>query len=91
MICANFATFTVAGAAGTLAATGRVYEPPCSTMDSVVMTYGEYVAVVPQDKNAVFNFDYAYASGLWMLAFCFVLGLYLVAKNAGIILRFIRG
>jgi hypothetical protein len=41
--------------------------------------------------NAVFNFDYAYASGLWMLAFCFVLGLYLVAKKAGIILRFIRG
>ena len=41
--------------------------------------------------NDPFNFDYAYASGLWMMAFCFVLGLYLVAKKAGIILSFIRG
>lgn len=49
MICANFATFTVAG--GTLAATGFVYSSPCAPMDSVVMTYGEYVAVVPQDKS----------------------------------------
>lgn len=36
-------------------------------------------------------FDYLYASGLWGLAFTFVLGLYLISKNAGLILALIRG
>lgn len=36
-------------------------------------------------------FDYVYASGLWSLAFTFVLGLYLISKKAGLILSLIRG
>lgn len=40
MLCANFATFTVAG--GTLAATGTVYSAnPCNDLDKVIMTAGE--------------------------------------------------
>ena len=36
-------------------------------------------------------FDYSYASAVWSLAFTSVVGLYLVAKNAGLILALIRG
>lgn len=36
-------------------------------------------------------FDYSYASAVWSLAFTSVVGLYLVAKNAGLVLAFIRG
>ncbi len=35
-------------------------------------------------------FDYAYAGAIWSMAFCFVLGLYLISKKAGLILDFIR-
>ena len=35
-------------------------------------------------------FDYAYASSIWTMAFTFVVGLYLIAKKAGLILDFIR-
>lgn len=37
------------------------------------------------------TFDYAYASGVWAIAFTSVVGLYLVAKNAGVILALIKG
>jgi hypothetical protein len=37
------------------------------------------------------TFDYAYASGVWSIAFTSVVGLYLVAKNAGVILALIKG
>lgn len=83
-VCANFATFTVA--AGTLAATGVVYAPPCAEVDSVVLSQGEYAAIMPK----VSDFDYAYAGQIWGLAFSFVLGLYLISKSAGLVLEFIR-
>lgn len=35
-------------------------------------------------------FDYPYAGAIWSMAFCFVLGLYLISKKAGLILDFIR-
>lgn len=41
--------------------------------------------------NAVEQFDYAYASAVWSMAFCSVVGLYLVAKNVGLILALIKG
>lgn len=36
-------------------------------------------------------FDYSYASAVWSLAFTSVVGLYLVAKNAGLVLALVRG
>jgi hypothetical protein len=36
-------------------------------------------------------FDYTYASAVWSLAFTSVVGFYLVAKHAGMILALIRG
>ena len=35
-------------------------------------------------------FDYSQAAGIWLFAFSFVVGLYLVSKSAGVILEFIR-
>lgn len=50
------------------------------------------VALQPCDPQfAPTPFDYVYASGLWSLAFTFVLGLYLISKKAGLILSLIRG
>ena len=37
------------------------------------------------------QFDYSYASAIWSLAFCSVVGLYLLSKNVGVILALIRG
>jgi len=36
-------------------------------------------------------FDYAAASALWSLSFCFVIGLFFASKKIGILLSFIRG
>lgn len=35
-------------------------------------------------------FDYAYAAGIWSMAFTFVVALYLMSKSAGTILNAIR-
>jgi hypothetical protein len=35
-------------------------------------------------------FDYAYAGAVWVMAFTFVVGLFLVSKSAGTILSIIR-
>lgn len=35
-------------------------------------------------------FDYASASGIWAMAFTFVVGLYLLSKSAGVVLDRIR-
>ena len=48
MICANFTVYQQ-NQNGSLSASGRWYESPCVSSDSVVMTYGEYVALVPQN------------------------------------------
>lgn len=47
MICANWTTYSQSNETRALNASGRWYEAPCAASDSVVMTYGEYVALVP--------------------------------------------
>ncbi|MBC3885640.1 hypothetical protein [Undibacterium griseum] len=48
----------------------------------------------PSQQNnidaALGNFDYAYASGLWSLAFSMVVGLYFVSHGIGQVLGMIR-
>jgi len=85
MICANFATFTVAG--GTLAATGTVYPPPCNPMDSVVMTQGEYVAVVPVLTNTV---DFQQSGSLFSIVFISTVSFFITVRFIGSILEFIK-
>lgn len=46
MICANW-TLYQQNQNGSLSGSGRWYEPPCASSDSVIMSYGEYVALVP--------------------------------------------
>ena len=42
-------------------------------------------------SSATDTFDYGYASSVWSVAFTSVVGLYLLSKNAGLILALIRG
>lgn len=48
----------------------------------------------PSQKNnidaALEPFDYAFASGVWSLAFCSVVGLYFVSHSIGLVLGLIR-
>lgn len=58
----------------------------CPTSNRVVVT-----TTVEQLSTISEAFDYTYASAVWSLAFTSVVGLYLLAKNLGLILALIRG
>lgn len=58
----------------------------CPPSNRVVVT-----TTVEQLSTISEAFDYTYAAAVWSLAFTSVVGLYLVAKNAGLILALIRG
>lgn len=49
------------------------------------------VTSASSDSTGADQFDYSYAGAIWSLAFCSVVGLYLVAKNVGLILALIKG
>lgn len=58
-----------------------------------VMTMQGYVVDASQAAGMEAQnvpFDYAYAAGIWSMAFTFVVALYLVSKSAGTILNAIR-
>lgn len=65
---------------------------PCSagmaptTMQGYVIDASQAAAMEAQNAP----FDYAYAAGIWSMAFTFVVALYLVSKSAGTILNAIR-
>ena len=44
----------------------------------------------PAIEPATAPFDYAYAAGLWSLAFCSVVGLYFCSHGIGLVLGMIR-
>lgn len=50
MICVNWSLYQQ-NQNGSFSGTGRWYEPPCASSDSVVMSYGEFVSVVPQSTG----------------------------------------
>lgn len=69
-------------------AAGNTLAQQCPTAERVqVQTTTEVLAGMQQEQEP---FDYAQAAAAWSLAFTFVVGLWLVAKNAGLILSFIR-
>lgn len=52
----------------------------------IVLSPSDYQSYAAQTAP----FDYAAASGLWSLAFCTVVGLYVVSHSVGSVLGFIR-
>jgi hypothetical protein len=67
-------------------------QAPCPA-GMAVTTIQAYVIDPSQAANIEAQnapFDYAYASGVWAMAFTFVVGLYLVSKSAGTIVSAIR-
>lgn len=67
-------------------------QAPCPT-GQAVSTVQAYVIDAAQGANIEAQFapfDYAIASGIFGMAFSFVVGLYLVSKSAGVILQRIR-
>lgn len=67
-------------------ASGSTLLDQCATTDRVVIS-----TTVEQLTSTAEAFDYSYASAIYSLAFTTVVGLYLVAKNAGLVLALIRG
>lgn len=73
-------------AVGTTVSIRNVYASPPYV--NLTVSSASSAATTPTAPEA---FDYAYASAIWSLAFTSVVGLYLVAKNVGLILALIRG
>lgn len=69
-----------------------VTQSPCPTGQGV--TSAQVYVIDPAQAASIdaqnADFDYAYAAGVWSMAFTFVVALYLVSKSAGTIINAIR-
>ncbi len=75
-----------------ICAASDVAQAPCPAGMALTTVQG-YVLDPNQAGNIEAQnaeFDYAYAAGIWSMAFTFVVGLYLVAKSAGTVMNAIR-
>jgi hypothetical protein len=66
---------------------GTPYSQPITAVTSTSTTPSTPAASCPADTP----FDYAYASGIWALAFTSVITLYVVSLHIGAVLNLIRG
>ncbi|GHD66091.1 hypothetical protein GCM10007350_27790 [Jeongeupia chitinilytica] len=67
-------------------------QAPCPAGQAVTV---QQVYLLDPSQKAAFeaataDFDYGYAAGVWSLAFCTVVGLYLATHGIGLVLGFIR-
>jgi hypothetical protein len=66
---------------------GTPYSQPITAVTSATTTPSTPASACPVDTP----FDYAYASGIWALAFTSVITLYVVSLHIGAVLNLIRG
>lgn len=78
------------GASGVGAIGVSGHPASCTASDGTEGTLGVVHLQLVDNSAETTPFDYTQAAGFWGLAFCFVVGLYFVARGIGTVVDFIR-